>query len=136
MSPSYAVAMIRQYDKIYRALSLERTLHNTDDHKAAVRHHICLIIEYEGKCIELAGICNLTAISHHTLAFEQCSSPESSSPGSKTYVISSDLSQRSRMYQEIHMYLQYKHIGHARKLGALWNHQHCSQVEICIQTVS
>lgn len=63
---------------------------------------MCLHSEYEAKCIELAAICNLTAISHHTLVFEQCSSMESSSPGNKTYVIYTDLSQRSRMYWDLH----------------------------------
>lgn len=97
------------------------------DQKASVRRYICLHSDCEARCTYLAAICNLTANSHHTLVSEQCNSMESSSLGSKTYVICTDLSQRSRMYWDLHPCLptQCKHIGRARKLGTLWNHQQC-----------
>lgn len=130
--PSYTAAMIWQYDKTYRAPSLKGTIHITFDQKASVRPYICLHSNCEARCTYLAAICNLTANSHHTLVFEQCSSMESSSLGNKTYVIFTNVSQGSRMYWDLHQCLQTqcKHIGHARKLGTLWNHQQCPHSSI------
>lgn len=117
-------AMFWQQDETYSTPSLERMLQIADDQKVAVRRYICLHSECEARCIHLAAICNLTANSHHILVFEQCSSMESSSPGNKTYVISTDLSQSSRMYWDLHQCVYTTNI-HDRKVGTLWNHQRC-----------